>query len=319
MDIVLIGAGTMAGHYARVLSHLGERFRCFARSEASAAAFHEATSVRPGTGPLAHQLARTDVRGALAIVAVNVTELAGVCRLLLEHGAARILVEKPGAASLGEMRRLAEVDAARVVRVAYNRRFLLSVRKAAEIVREDGGVQTLHFEFTELPDWVTSLGIHPPEVLSNWTYANSSHVFDLAFHLADAAPDLADVRVAGSAQQGEEPRLGARARFVGCGTIGERALFSFASDWHSGGGWAVELTTPRRRLRLRPLETLTGQDRETFEVYPVDVEPEPDGLKPGLTGMVEDFLQTGGRGLPDMAGQTERIARFAAMTGKPAD
>jgi predicted dehydrogenase len=82
---------------------------------------------------------------------------------LLKHGATAILVEKPGAMDLNAMRELAEADIGRRIRVAYNRRFLPSVQKANALIENDGGIQSLHFEFTELPDRIEALGAHPLE------------------------------------------------------------------------------------------------------------------------------------------------------------
>lgn len=65
---------------------------------------------------------------------------------------------------------------------AYNRRYFASVLKAQEIIAEDGGVKSFNFEFTEWGHVIEKSG-HSAEDLSNWFYANSSHVVDLAFFL----------------------------------------------------------------------------------------------------------------------------------------
>lgn len=315
MTTILVGAGLMSQAYARVLQKRGRPFRCFGRGQASAEAFEAATGVRPGTGPLEDQLAATDIAGAHVIVAVNLTELAPVCIRLLEKGAAAILVEKPGAVDLDGMRQLAQVDSDRRIRVAYNRRFLPSVRKANVLIAQDGGAKSVHFEFTELSDRIEAQGLHPREVLANWPFANSSHVFDLAFFMAGAAPDLSDVSVAAALQQGELPWHPQGTRFAAAGRIEDRMLFTCFADWHSGGGWAVEVTTAARRLRLRPLETLTEQKRGTFEVRDVEVAQDDVMLKPGLPGMLTDFLDEGGRSLPDMRQQVARMTVFAGIVG----
>ena len=317
MEILIIGAGTMSVAYAEVLKHMGQTFRCAGRGAETAARFQARTGVAAGTGPLAGQLADQDLSDTLAIVAVDVLQLAPVCETLLELGCARILVEKPGALDLAGMRGLAAKDPAGRIRVGYNRRFLKSAQRATEIIAADGGVQTLHFEFTELPDRVESLGVHPPEVLANFGFANASHVFDLAFHMAGAAPDLSDVTLAAALQRGSLSWHDEGSRMVGCGTVGDSALFTCSADWRSGGGWAVEVTTAHRRLRLRPLEQLTEQIRETFAVDPVALDAEPDGLKPGLPDMLRDMLERDGSGMPDMADQVRRMECFARILGKP--
>lgn len=317
MDVAIIGAGAMAKAYVQVLRHLGIEPRVLGRGAESAARFAAETGITPSTGPLEAQLAGQGLRGAHVIVAVDVPELEPVCHALLGQGAARILVEKPGAIDPVRMRALAARDEGRIIRVAYNRRFLPSTQAALRCIAEDGGAQTMHFEFTELPDRLLALGVHSPEVLANWIYANSSHVFDMAFLLAGGARDLSDCEVSGAARDGRLDWFAPGARFVGCGRVTGRCLFTYSADWQSGGGWAVEVTTAKRRLRLRPLESLTQQLRETFAVDPVPFAPDPAGLKPGLPGMVADFLHNDGRGLPDMHDQSARMARFGAMIGMP--
>lgn len=304
---VLVGAGSMAVAYARVLATLGVSFQCLGRGSESAQRFQSETGVMPTTGTLDDQLKVTDVTGKMAIVAVDMNQLSGVCHTLLDAGIGGVLVEKPGGLDLAEMQSLAERDVNQRIRVAYNRRFLKSTQRALEIIAADGGAQSVHFEFTEMPDRLESSGVHPPEVLANLPYANSSHVFDLAFHLVDADADLGDVTVQGAVRQGAIGWHPDGSRFASCGTVSDRALYTCFADWRSGGNWNVEVTTQHRRLRMRPLETLTEQLRETFAVIPVVVDSEPSGLKPGLTGMVAHFLNEGGAGLPSMRDQAKGL------------
>lgn len=316
MDIILVGAGSMAVAYAKVLQHLDLPFRCFGRGPISASKFEAETGIAAGTGPLADQLRAADVAGSLAIVAVNVNQLSSVCKSLLEAQVKSILAEKPGGVDLADMQNLADADPQDRIRIAYNRRFLKSTQTAREIIKADGGVQTLHFEFTELPDRLEALGVHPPEILANLPYANSSHVFDMAFYLGQASDDLNDVYISGAVRQGQISWHPDGSRFASCGTIADRSLYTCFADWRSGGNWNVEVTTPNRRLRLKPLETLTEQLRETFAVEPVALTTDPEGLKPGLPDMVADFVKNGGQQLPTMQDQIERMKVFAAILSR---
>lgn len=317
MEIILIGAGSMAIAYAKVLKHQGHTFKCFGRGAGSAEKFLAETGVTAGTGPLDEQLKGQEVSDAYVIVAVNVMELSSVCSSLLDAGVARILVEKPGAVDLAGMQALAQADTGDRLRIAYNRRFLKSTQKALEIIKADGGVQSVHFEFTELPDRLEGLNVHPAEVLANLAYANSSHVFDMAFYLGQTERSMEDVSVAGAQRQGSIVWHPNGSRFASCGAIGDRSLYTCFADWRSGGNWSVEVSTAHRRLRLRPLETLTEQLRETFAVNEVTIEADPDGLKPGLPDMVANFLQEDGCNLPTMKEQAARMAVFAKMLSQP--
>ena len=254
---------------------------------------------------------------AETIVAVNVPELESVCCALLKAGAGRILVEKPGGVDMAALERLGTADLERRMRIAYNRRFLPSVQKAAELITEDDGAQVLSFEFTELGDRIKAANVHPPEVLAHWYLANSSHVFDLAFHVAGSAGDLSDVTTLAAAASGTLDWHPAGARFVGCGSFAEAGLFNYSADWQSGGGWGVEVTTSQRKLTLKPLERLSQQMRNTFDVTPVDIRSEPEGLKPGLLGLVQDFLSFDGAGCPDIQAHIARMKTFSAMIKSP--
>lgn len=316
MDIVIIGAGSMAIAYAKVLDHLGFSYSCMGRGSASADRFFESTGVRPGTGSLDEQLSNKDMSDSIVIVAVDIMQLYPVCETLLKTNCVRVLVEKPGAVDIAHMMELTKQDPQDRIKIAYNRRFLPSVQRAVDIISSDGGVQTLHFEFTELPDRVEKLGVHPPEVLRNFAFANSSHVFDLAFYLCNANRNLDDVEVAASLQQGELAWHEEGSRVVSCGQVKSDILYTCSADWRSGGGWAIEITTQLRRLRFRPLESLTEQLRETFSIEDVQLETEPEELKPGLLGLVVDFIENEGKKLPTMAEQTSRMKVFTKILGK---
>lgn len=311
--IFVVGAGNMSLAYAKVLSHLGRDFQCLGRGMDSAARFEKETGERPSTGPLLDQLEVHDVMGANVIVAVNVPELESVCSVLLKAGAGRVLVEKPGGVDLAALERLGGADKERRLRIAYNRRFLPSVLKAADLIAQDGGAQLLSFEFTELSDRIAAANVHPPEVLAHWYLANSSHVFDLAFHVAGTAGDLSDVNTLAAAASGQLDWHPAGGRFVGCGSFAKAGLFNYSADWQSGGGWGVEVTTAKRKLTLKPLERLNQQMRNTFDVTPVDIEMEPEGLKPGLLGLVQDFLGSDGKGCPDIQAHSARMKTFSSM------
>ncbi len=313
MSIILIGAGPMAIAYAKALQHMGHSFQCLGRGSESAARFLRETGVAAGTGPLEQQLQSVEIHGAMVIVAVSINQLAPVCQMLLQKEPRGVLVEKPGGVDLRQMAELAAQDMGGRIRVAYNRRFFKSTQAARQIIADDGGAQSVHFEFTELPDRLAALGVHPPEVLANLPYANSSHVFDMAFFLGQANGDLSDVSIAGAERQGGLVWHPDGARFASCGTIGERALYSCMADWQSGGNWSVEITTSKRRLRLKPLETLTEQLRETFAVQPIALPEEPKDIKPGLHDMLVDFMENGGAQLPTMRQQVARMGVFAKM------
>jgi predicted dehydrogenase len=219
-----------------------------------------------------------------AIIAVAEDALVAVTEKLLELGAKRVLVEKPGALAAADLAGLAENDD---VFVAYNRRFYSSVVRARELIEDDGGPIGVTFDFTEIERLVLADADRrrlPEGTLHRWGIANSLHVIDLAFFLAGDPQSLTAER------SGSLPWHPSGARFAGSGDTAAGALFAYAATWDGAGRWGVEVTTRKRRLVLRPLEELHEQRRGSFALEPVEVPPEPAGVKPGVAGQLAAFL-----------------------------
>ena len=157
--VLLAGTGRMGIEYARVLSAMNISFIPVGRGEESARLFNEQTGIQAVTGGMERFLERVPDKPATAIIAVNVPDLYSLCRSLLLDGVQKILVEKPGALTIkeiGELQRLSEERKAELF-IAYNRRFLETVREAKRLITADGGVLSFSFEFTEWSDMLSSL------------------------------------------------------------------------------------------------------------------------------------------------------------------
>ena len=285
-EIWLVGAGRMARAHAKVLKAIGRPFRVIGRGAHSAQTFTEEIGVEVKIGGLDDWLVRADAPAGSAIVAVNVSALAESAIALMERGVRRLLLEKPGGVEPDEIDTVVATASktGTDVYVAYNRRFFASVREARRLVAEDGGVTSFSFEFTELADAVAR-SPHPDRVKQNWFIANSSHVVDLAFFLG-GEPDHMRALVAGSL-----PWHRKAARFAGCGTTRNGALFNYGADWGSAGRWGVEVMTPARRLMLRPLEVLQVQPKGTSTIEQIKIDDRLDqDYKPGLFRQMEAFV-----------------------------
>jgi predicted dehydrogenase len=284
--VLLVGCGTMAQAYARVLSELGVRFIAVGRGRDSADMFEREIGVAPITGGIDAALESLESTPRAALVAVDIPNLAAVTRALVARDVRRILLEKPGGITPDEVESLAHYCAEAQVQVyiAYNRRFYESVRRAGEIISQDGGVTSLKFDFTELGGRVDSV-VRSAEIKRNWFYANSTHVVDLAFHLAGAPVELA------GSVTGNLPWHPAGAVFVGSGRTERGALFSYHADWSAPGRWLVEVMTANHRLILQPLEALQVQRHESMKIERVALADERDRqFKPGLYRQVAAFL-----------------------------
>ncbi len=308
--ILLVGAGAMALHYARVLQAMDREFVVLGRGQESADAFREATGVTPTTGPLEAQIANLAVVPDEAVVTVNAMHLAEVTVAVARAGAKRILVEKPAALDAAEVQSLLEVaaDTGTEIRVGYNRRFLASVIAARQMIAEDGGVLSVKFDFSEPARRIGAMG-KPQRELDAWFFANSTHVVDLAFSFVGPLE-----RAAGAVAGGVDwhPSGGV---FAGFARSTDGALLSWHANWAGPGRWGVEVITPERRLILRPLEGLSIQDQTSFAEQVVDIDLGPDAeFKPGLYRQLLAFLTgEGDEHLPDIAEHARQWPLYEAV------
>lgn len=284
--VLLVGVGYMGCEYAKVLQAQNVPFVAIGRGEERAAAFAKETGLKPITGGLDAYLASVG-DGALpseAIVATSVQSLAANAIALMEHGVRRIFLEKPGAATMDGLKVVA--DAAErtgaEVYLAYNRRFYASTLAAQEIIKEDGGVTSFLFEFTE---WPESFESKPMVLKQNVFFANSSHVVNLAFYLGGRPKELTCYKA------GRLPWHDAGASFAGAGITEGGATFSYEANWDAPGRWWVEVLTQKHRLIFRPLEKLQIQERRSVQQTFVDIDDHLDTeFKPGLYREVQAFL-----------------------------
>jgi predicted dehydrogenase len=287
-SVLLVGAGKMAIAYTKVLQALNLRMTVVGRCENTALAFQQVTGVPAASGGLEQWLLthKSQIPTA-AIVAVSINQLKSVTAALIEAGVKRILVEKPAGVDGIELQYLSDLatKSGADVRVAYNRRFLASVLAARQACQEDGGLLSMHFEFTE---WTSRIGqgSHPDEVLANWFLANSTHVVDLAMFLGGTP-----VQISSFVARGLDWHPQASV-FSGAGITDSGTLFSYHANWESAGRWGIELRTRKRRLLLCPLEELQEQIRDTIVVTGVDIDDRLDReFKPGFYRQAQAFLQ----------------------------
>ena len=82
----------------------------------------------------------------------------------------------------------------------------------------------------------------------------------------------------------------ANARYSGCGQL-DNVVFSYLADWSSAGRWGLEVCTAKRRLIMKPIETVQAINRGSFGMAPVElIGEEPEGVKPGFYNMIKTFI-----------------------------
>lgn len=285
--VLLIGAGDMAIEYSKVLSAMGVDYVIVGRGEKSAARCEEKTGHSVIRGGIEKYLASESDVPKKAIVTVYPLLLKQVAEVLMDSGIKDILLEKPGGIDLTEISELSDKakETNSLIYVAYNRRFYASVEKAIELIKQDGGVTSFNFEFTEWSHRIQELP-KPEGELENWFMANSTHVVDLAFFLGGEPKELSSY-VCGSI-----PWYSKASAFAGSGITKEGAVFSYKANWESAGRWSVELLTKKHKLLFEPMEQLRVQNRGEIQINQMELDDEIDiKYKAGLYKEVEAFIK----------------------------
>jgi len=307
--IWLVGAGEMALEYVKILKDIQYPFQVIGRGENSAENFKQKTGVDVITGGIIDFLQRNEALCSHAIVAVGVEDLYLTSMLLLKAGVKNILLEKPGAIrkeQLLELQTLASQQNA-TVGIGYNRRFYQATEKAKEIIKEDGGVTSFNFEFTEWSHVIETLE-KPKEVFENWFLANSTHVVDLAFYLGGKPKEICSY-TSGALKWHKSSSI-----FAGAGISESGALFSYQANWAAPGRWSVEMLTNKHRLIFRPMEKLQVQNIGSVATEEVEMDYSMDDkYKPGLYKQVVGFIEGNFSGFCSLKEQIEIFDLYIKM------
>lgn len=316
--IWLIGAGPMAEAYYNVLAELKQDVTIIGRSKATAEKLSKKINKLVIEGGLSKFIKHNYNQEVpdIAIVAVGVESLAATCCELISHGVKKILVEKPAGINTVEIKNLNNIaiDAGVDVYVAYNRRFYAAVERATEIIREDGGVVSFNFEFTEWSNRIAPVQ-KGKGVKDQWLLANSTHVIDLAFFLGGTPKEIS-CYYAGS---NELEWHSSASRFSGAGISSTGALFSYCADWCAPGRWGVEVLTKYHRLIFRPMEQLQIQQIDSIVIEAVnDIDYMLDEkFKPGLYKQVYNFLElNSNNSLCCLSEHIENLKYYQKISGK---
>jgi predicted dehydrogenase len=284
LEILLVGTGYMAKEYAKVLEGLKVSYEVIGRGEVNCNSFKEMfPQARVYAGGL--ESFKPNKKYTHGIISSNVDFLASHTKLVIGLGIKDILLEKPGGTNLQEIVDLAEFvrkHKAKVV-IAYNRRFYSSVLKCRELINEDGGLKSFHFEFTEWPHTIEDLPNYET-VKNNLLFANSTHIIDIAFYLGGMPKEIKSFST-------DKLEWHPKAIFSGAGITKNNALFSYQANWKGPGRWVAEFVTDKHRYIFKPLEMLQIQELKSVKVEQIVIEDELDKLyKPGLYKQTEAFL-----------------------------
>ena len=248
--IWLIGSGRMAMDYVQVLKKLKKSFKVIGRSKKSSKLFTKMTTCKVEIGGINKSLSKNPAP-KIAIVAVGVEQLFNVAKTLINSDTKIILLEKPGALNFKQIQELNLIANKKKTKVyiAYNRRFFQSVIQIKKIIKKDGGLLNINFEFTEMSNLIKNLNTGK-DVKKHWLIANSSHVIDLAFYLSGKPKNWKYWSKGGLDWHPSS------SCFAGSGITEKGVIFNYFANWQAPGRWGLELMTKKNRLILRPIEKL---------------------------------------------------------------
>lgn len=284
--VLLIGSGYMGIEFAKVLKVLDKEFITVGRGEKSAQEFEKEIGEKVFIGGLDKYLSQNSKVPQHAIVAISEEQIGTATIKLIKAGVKEILAEKPGGANFKEIKEVAKLATQKKAKVylGYNRRFYQSVNEAKKIIKKDGGVLSLFFDFTEAVHKIVPL-VRAPGVKENWFLHNSTHVIDMAFFLA-GLPKKFNAISADSLSWHPTAAI-----FAGSGKLENGGLFSYHANWKSAGRWAIEIMTAKHKLIFKPLEKLQIQEVGSFEVKDYDLVDKLDiDFKPGIYKEVGSFF-----------------------------
>jgi predicted dehydrogenase len=303
-NIWIIGTGFMAIEYAKVLKSLQCNFIVIGRGYDNCKLFNELFDISTIEGGLDLYLKSNPEIPEAVINTVGIESLTSTTQRLLEYGVKYILLEKPGFGNPKELEQtvLLSLKNNATVLLAYNRRFYQSVLKAFTIIKNDGGVKSFNFEFTEWSHTIESLDKTDIEH-ENWFYGNSTHLIDLAFYLGGIPKSITCYK---SGKLNWHP---AGSIYAGSGETENGAIFSYIANWQSPGRWNLELCTNNFRLIFKPLEKLQIMINGSVNIindeeinYDLD-----EKFKPGLYLQLQNFLQINTNSFITISEQYERL------------
>lgn len=290
IKVLVVGAGMIAQEYIKILIAQKIEFLVVTRGEIKAKQLNSIyPQIRVISGGLNYFLRENDCP-EYSIIATRAEDLFDLTKLLIVNKCRNILVEKPLAFSIKLVEEIMNLsrDCNSKINIAFNRRGFQSVLKAKELIKEDGGVSSFHFDFSEAiyRQSENDISSYHANSLNYWGINNSSHVIDAAFYLGGFPKWIK------SKQYGNNIKWHpAGSIFTGLGETTDEVPFTYHANWLCPGKWNIEIMTPKRKLIFAPMERLKQQSLESFAIedvahdYSLDID-----FKPGFHYQLQAFL-----------------------------
>ena len=281
--MLLVGCGYMGREYIKALKILDEEFIVIGKTIDKCKNLEKEFDIEVFPHGIDDFFRTCKKKYNRCIIATPIDVLENHLEIILENGIQHVLIEKPGGLDVNNMERICSKYPDRHIVVAYNRRFYENVKKAREIILQDGGVRSFSLDITEIIHNI-NISRYNPIVLEKWFLSMTTHVIDLAFYLC-GEPTKMKSMVKDSLDWHPTSAI-----FCGVGETRNGALFSYHGDWTSAGRWKLEIFTKNNLLIFCPLEHLKIQKKGELIIN--DIVTESDGLniKPGIFEQTKIFI-----------------------------
>ena len=282
-SILIIGGGYMGKEYARALEELGiSDVTIISKSPKKSSDFSKKFSYSILDGGFEKQL-QTLNKKDLVIVTTPIELLVPVTKLAIKTGQTTILLEKPGSLFHQELSSLDKMINTQKIRIAYNRLLYTNFHKLKQLVKNEGGIISSKFDFTE---WTHKISFdkHQENIYKFWGISNSLHVINMAFELIGMPKEI------NSFQSGSLDWHPSGSIFTGTGISVKNIPFSYNANWKSTGRWMIEIMTKENSYRLMPLEKIFVCKRGMLEWELVNFETSFPDLKPGIAEEIVTML-----------------------------
>lgn len=248
----VVGYGHMGKHYVKTLQALGvPQIRVCSRSAEPLRELKDSATVQTFSGGF-QQFQAKPFSNELAIIAAPTADLIPAANHLRELGFRKFLIEKPISLWSSALTKFYETFVTKDLDVAcaYNRVAYPSLLEAEHLAKEEGGITSCTYTFTEFTSRIGPRD-YPEEELRRWGIANSLHVMSMAHRLIGMPTTWKGFQSGLSIEW--HPSGGI---FVGAGFSQKNIPFSYHADWSSTGRWSVEIHTRVASYRFCPLEKL---------------------------------------------------------------
>jgi N-acetylneuraminate synthase len=280
--VYVVGTGYMAKEYVKSLLKLNKNIIVIGNTKKTCEDFEKLFNINVISGGFEQYKFREEPN--FVIIATPIDSLINHMKIAISNNAKNILVEKPAGLDYNELNDVLKLADKTNIRVAYNRRFHASVLKAKEIIKNDGGVTSFKFDFTELVDRI-DFKKFSKDVLNKWIISMSSHLIDLAFFLVGKNVIFDNIAQFGKLAWHKY------SIYSGSGTC-DNIPFVFNANWNSAGRWKLEINTKNNLLLFCPLEKLQITKRNCLNPEPVIIDTSDElEIKHGVYLQTKCFLE----------------------------